>query len=123
MFSSSLLLKDCSSGQLSLCLAATDGFFFMSLSYHLFLKPCKFVPSEGIMKGFLQGYQTVDAKTHSLLPSQLVGICRAMCVCVWSLLGMSNLFGLEKVVQIFLSFILYALCQSGLNYWVKRACG
>lgn len=37
---------------------------------------------------------------------QLVGICRAMCVCVWSLLGMSNLFGLEKVVQIFLSFIL-----------------
>lgn len=82
MFSSSLLLKDCSSGQLSLCLAAADGFFFMSLSYHLFLKPCKFVPSEGIMKGFLQGYQTVDAKTYSLLPSQLVGICRAMCVCV-----------------------------------------
>lgn len=69
------------------------------------------MPSEGIMKGFLQGCQTVDATTCSLLPSQLVGICRAMCVCAWSLLGMSNLIGLGKVIEIFLSLILVCPVQ------------
>lgn len=73
MFSGSLLMKDCSSGDVSLCLVATNRFFSMNLSYHLFLNPCKFVPSEGVAKGFLRGYQMVGAKMHKQFASKSVG--------------------------------------------------
>lgn len=73
MFSSSLLLKECSSGEISLCLVATNRFFSMNLSYHLFLNTCKLVPSKGVAKGFLQGYQIVDAKMHKQFASKSIG--------------------------------------------------